>query len=248
MTQLDLINESAVAKLKETLAEDFLGLILFGSGNNQDFVHEISDIDYFLILKTLDDSKLKKINECKEDIMNMHLMPVDIKVITIKELKYALEGNASCEFFNGWGIEAIKKEHQKIIYDSCNIHELFKNSNIPLEKFCDERLIYYLHKMRKIIQGQKHLFHNNIKSLNEEEQYKIIVSCIKNVLVFHLALKGIFVYTNEELLTKIQDKELKLVISKTFQNKQSGKYNQFDLLLAYNLVEKYINENLEMRK
>ena len=247
MGGIGAVNKKLSSFLNVGLSKDFLGLVLFGSGNDSDFVEGVSDLDYFLILNTINSTVLSKVESIRKKIIKEYLIPIDIKVLSIQEVECGLKGKSSCEFFNGWGILSIKKGYQQIICDCCGLKELFEESTVPIERFSDERLFYYLHKMRKLVQGKKHLFHNEIRKLNNREQYKIIVSCIKNVLTFSFASEGRFVYSNDDILKNVHKFELKKAVSKVFENKKIGYYDFNELIHAYNLIELYLKQKIESR-
>ncbi|MFH1649261.1 MAG: hypothetical protein ABIA93_01805 [Candidatus Woesearchaeota archaeon] len=235
----DELHNFLMASLQDTLQNNLLALIVFGSGNNGDYLPQISDVDYFAILETIDSSVLNKIETSKRKVAETHSVKLDIKPITINEVRCELQRDHGTGFFNGWAIHALKNGYQKIVYDRCHLADSISNTNIPLHTHCDERLAYYVHKLRKAIQGESFIFHNTIKRLTKEEQYKVAVSSIKNILTFSNALQGKFVYTNDQVLRIIADEKLRAAVSKVFENKRTCNYDLNDLLAAYNLIEKY---------
>ena len=176
---------------------------------------------------------LKQIELIRKQLIKENSIKIDIKPLKRSEVDGALAGITSSEFFNGWGFWAIRNGKQKIFYGE-EFWETRLSQEMPIEKYSIERVVYYLHKLRKILQGQEHLFHNKVKMLDATEKNKIAISCIKNVLVFQQAMKGIGVYTNDELLESL-DGELKELLVRLFKRKSE---NVFDVELVGNFYDK----------
>lgn len=232
----------------EMFKANLKGLILFGSGNSEDFVKGVSDLDFFIFLREITYEDLAKINKIKKIIISKFGISIDFKPIQIQELEISSRLSASCEFFNGWGMKAIKDGYQKIIYSTNDLEDLIKTHNCGISKFALERMYYYLHKLRKIVQGQKHIFNNTIKHLSENEKSKITISCFKNIITFYLAHNSIFVYTNNEVIQNCPNNTIRNFFQKLIENKSK---NICDLEITssfYNYIEEYIKHALGKKR
>lgn len=241
---INAINLDVVSYLNSNLKDNIFAIIMFGSGSSNDFVQGISDLDYFILVKDVDINILEKIEEQRNLLMKKHLIKMDFKVILKSEFVLSLKGKSSFEFFNGWGLQAIKLGKQKILFGKKYIADMLQK-DFSVKTFALERMSYYLHKLRKLMVTKNHLFHNEKKNLSDLELLKVISSSIKNVLIFFLAYKGKFVYTNEELILSLNDEKFKKLLINLFEIKKLGDYDKFYLQKCYNSIELFVRNNLE---
>lgn len=214
------INSSVKFFLQNEIKNNLLGIILFGSGNNDDFNNFNSDLDYFIVIENVNLKCLKTIEKTRLSLIKKFNKKIDMKVISKKEILNAKEKLTSSEFFNGWGVYAILNKKQKIIYGEEYILNLCSNFDIDIKRFSLERLSYYIHKLRKILVSDYHLLHNVTTKLNSQDKNKVLVSCFKNIFIFTFASKGIFVYSNEEIIENIENVKIKNLLEQLFENKK----------------------------
>ena len=238
--KLEIILNEIIEVSKNTLKNNLNTIIMFGSGNNlTDFIEGLSDLDFIYILENINIDTLKQISFIRESLTNKYNIQIDIKPFTASEFKASLKGKGSFEFFTGWGLKAIKLGEQRCLYDSGKFKLNYNLTEERLKKDSLDRAHYYITKLRKIFYSNKKiLLRGEEKQLDEQDKLKLISSSIKNVLVFCLAYKGIFVNSYSDVLK--YSKEIfgdVSVIEYLFNLKKKKIYNSEIISDSYNFIE-----------
>lgn len=225
----------------ERLGSNLQAIFMFGSGNHEeDFIPNLSDLDFIYILENLDFEVLKSISLVRQEANQNLEIKVDIKPFTKAEFLHGIEGKSSFEFFTGWGLKMIELGQQKCLYQSENLDYELSIDSERLRKDALERAHYYMTKLRKIYSSNDaFLLRGENKSLDNLDYLKLVSSSIKNVLTFCLAYNGVIVNRYDEVLeqSRIHFGEVS-TFERLFKAKKSLTFNSELLIEGYDKIEK----------
>lgn len=238
--------EVIVSKSLEILNDNLKAIILFGSGNNADFIEGLSDIDLIYIVGKIDYLELNKIKNLRTWACAKTKSEVDIKPFSLAEFNAGIKGKGTFEFFTGWGLEMIRQGKQKCLYNSGDvfINYILDKKRIKVDAF--ERAHYYITKLRKLYSSNGSIIlRGEIKKPNQINKLKLTGSAIKNILTFCLASEGWFLDGVNEILKQSEKKYGNLkVFCELFRLKSNKQYNPKVLIEAYNKIEEIYQQTL----
>jgi len=224
----------------ERLNPDLKAVFLFGSGNSKDFIRGLSDLDFIYLLSHIDYDKLTDLSKLRDEGHNLTGYCVDIKPFTLDEFVAGINGKGTFEFFNGWGLEMIKRGHQRCLYKTEDVSLNYEITPDRIKSDSLERAHYYITKLRKvlgstdsvILRGQKRV-------LDSSDLLKVCASAIKNVLTFCLAYRGEFAYLTEEVMGSSESLFGDIrPISGLMKQKNNRVFDPACIIAAYNNVER----------
>ena len=240
--ELELIVNGSV----ETLDDNLKAIILFGSGNNTDFIEGLSDLDFMYIMGNLNYLELGKIKDIRNWAHNETGRKVDIKPFSLAEFNAGIEGKGTFEFFTGWGLEMIRQGKQRCLYNS---------GDVPLDYVVDEKRIkadaferahYYITKLRKHYSSNEPvILRGEVKESDQMDRLKLTGSAIKNILTFCLASEGIFLDGVNKVLEQSEKRYGKLgIFHRLFKLKSDKQYDSNVLIESYNKIEEIYQRTL----
>jgi len=228
-----------VKQAKKDFNDSLEGIVMFGSGNNKEFIEGISDLDFIYVFNHINYDILKRIKNLRNQIQEKSQCKVDIKPFTLEEFNASLEDKGAFELFTGWGLKMMCEGHQAILYSSDNFNVHVNISEDRFKRDALDRAHYYVTKLRKIFSSEdKYLLRGEMKFLDANDKIKLSVSAMKNILVFCLAHRGIFckdvseVSNNSLIFNEFPE------IKKFIDLKERGNYDETKAIKAYNAIEK----------
>ncbi|MEM4254688.1 MAG: hypothetical protein QXR48_04890 [Candidatus Woesearchaeota archaeon] len=230
--------DALVKESVNLLGNNLQAIILFGSGNNSDFVKGISDLDFIYVVESIDYRAIEQIRKLKEMGMKITNCAVDIKPFTREEFTAGINGKSACEFFTGWGLEMIRRGNQRCLYRTKRVSLEYTLSEERIRADALPRAHYYITKLRKIYLGENpKIFPFNSDSITP--LLKVTASAVKNILAFGLAYKGVIADGIEQVLEESKkhfgDVE---VFRQLFEAKKKRDCDSKLLVLSYEAIER----------
>ncbi len=236
------------ALVRESVAiigNNLQAIILFGSGNNPDFVKGLSDLDFIYIVKSINYQTIEQVRKLKESGMKITGCAVDIKPFSNAEFVAGINGKSACEFFTGWGLEMIRRGNQRCLYRTEGISLEYTLSEERIRADALPRAHYYITKLRKLHLGE------NPKILPYAPDslmllLKVTASAVRNILAFGLAYKGIIADGAEQVLEESKKHFGDVdVFRQLFEAKKNKSCNSELLTRSYEAIEQVYQRILQ---
>ena len=240
----ELIKES-----KAKLSTNLLAILSFGSFYSKEFSAGISDFDLLFVIKKFESNTAEKLVSLRETFKEPCL-EIDIKPITLSEVKTAEQGNFTARFLGGWGLEMIRTNHHKILYSAQDFSFVLSNS-APLSAGSLEGISRNVEKFRKLYLTNRLNIRGNYKSISTLERSKLAWSCLSTTIRLSLAYYEFFAPALKEALPllnnlfKFKIKALQPIFLKK-QTKIPLNNDEFDFVC--NFIERLYSHILEAEK
>jgi hypothetical protein len=228
--------QASVRKLGPNLKAAFR----FGSAGTDEFVSDLSDVDFLYIMGYLDAATLQDIGELRRQAKEYTSHQVDIKPFTLDEFHAAIKGKGSFGFFSGWGLEAMRRGAQPCLYNSGDVRLDYVISQDRIKQDALERAHYYVNKARKILSSDgPHLLRGENHVLSHTDRLKLSSSAVKNILTFCLAYRGVLVYDTPATVCASKEHFGNIdSIEELLAAKQQKQYNEEVIRRAYDDAER----------